>query len=141
MCLKLDALAPRHLSNNSSTLQEHKGFSMTPSEELRQKREAKRREKEKTIGRKNFQRITCELTAIIRHYNVGQLVENIFDNTNTVIKGILGNFFPTFVRHDVVDPGSITRHVNRLSPYLRPYQQEDAHDFLRALLSTSHNGW
>jgi len=36
----------------------------------------------------------------------------------------------------VVDPGSITRHPDRLSKCLRPYQQEDAHEFLRAMLST-----
>lgn len=36
----------------------------------------------------------------------------------------------------VVNPGSITRHPDRLSKCLRPYQQEDAHEFLRALLST-----
>jgi Ubiquitin carboxyl-terminal hydrolase len=36
----------------------------------------------------------------------------------------------------VVDPGSITRYPQRLSPCLRPYQQEDAHEFLRAFLST-----
>jgi hypothetical protein len=38
--------------------------------------------------------------------------------------------------HIVVDPGSITKHPDRLSTCLRPYQQEDAHEFLRALLST-----
>lgn len=35
----------------------------------------------------------------------------------------------------VVDPGSITRHVHKISPTLRPYQQEDAHEFFRSLLS------
>jgi ubiquitin C-terminal hydrolase len=36
----------------------------------------------------------------------------------------------------VVDPGSITRHVHKISPCLRPYQQEDAHEFFRSLLSS-----
>lgn len=36
----------------------------------------------------------------------------------------------------VVDPGSITRQPHRLSSCLRPYQQEDAHEFLRSLLGT-----
>lgn len=36
----------------------------------------------------------------------------------------------------VIDPGSITRQPQRLCTSLRPYQQEDAHEFLRALLST-----
>mmetsp|Transcript_29505 Transcript_29505/g.71242 ORF Transcript_29505/g.71242 Transcript_29505/m.71242 type:complete len:967 (-) Transcript_29505:50-2950(-) len=36
----------------------------------------------------------------------------------------------------VVNPGTITRHPERLSKCLRPYQQEDAHEFMRALLST-----
>ena len=37
--------------------------------------------------------------------------------------------------YGVVNPGSITRHPNRLSQCLSPYQQEDAHEFMRALLS------
>ena len=36
----------------------------------------------------------------------------------------------------VIDPGSITRHPNRLSKCLQPYHQEDAHEFMRALIST-----
>jgi hypothetical protein len=36
----------------------------------------------------------------------------------------------------VVDPGAITRNPHRLSRSLRPYQQEDAHEFMRALLGT-----
>ena len=39
-------------------------------------------------------------------------------------------------RTPVIDPGCITRRPNWLCPSLRPYQQEDAHEFLRALLST-----
>lgn len=35
----------------------------------------------------------------------------------------------------VVDPGSITRKVHIISPTLRPYQQEDAHEFFRTLMS------
>lgn len=37
---------------------------------------------------------------------------------------------------NIVNPGSITRHPDQLSKCLRPYRQEDAHEFLRALLST-----
>ena len=40
------------------------------------------------------------------------------------------------VPHPVVDPGSLTKYPDRLSKCLRPYQQEDAHEFLRAMLST-----
>jgi len=36
----------------------------------------------------------------------------------------------------IVDPGSITRHVHKISPCLRPYQQEDSHEFFRSLLSS-----
>jgi len=39
-------------------------------------------------------------------------------------------------RYGEVDPSSITRCPQRLSKCLRPYQQEDAHEFLRAMLST-----
>jgi len=36
----------------------------------------------------------------------------------------------------VIDPGNITRHVSRLSGCLHLGRQEDAHEFLRALIST-----
>lgn len=36
----------------------------------------------------------------------------------------------------VINPANITKHPDKLSDCLRPYQQEDAHEFLRALLST-----
>ena len=39
-------------------------------------------------------------------------------------------------KNRVVDPGSITRHVHKISSTLRPYQQEDAHEFFRSLLSS-----
>ena len=35
-----------------------------------------------------------------------------------------------------INPQNITRYPHRLSSCLRPYQQEDAHEFLRALLET-----
>ena len=37
---------------------------------------------------------------------------------------------------EVVDPGAITKNPHRLSSCLTPYQQEDAHEFMRALLGT-----
>jgi hypothetical protein len=40
------------------------------------------------------------------------------------------------IKKRVVDPGNITRFPDRLSSCLRPYKQEDAHEFLRGLLST-----
>jgi hypothetical protein len=43
---------------------------------------------------------------------------------------------PSVPEVKVIDPGSITRQPHLLSSTLRPYQQEDAHEFLRALLST-----
>lgn len=36
----------------------------------------------------------------------------------------------------VINPSSITRYPHRLCSSLKPYQQEDAHEFLRALLGT-----
>lgn len=46
------------------------------------------------------------------------------------------SWFIGFPEAPVIDPGSITRHPNRLCKLLTPYQQEDAHEFLRALLGT-----
>lgn len=46
------------------------------------------------------------------------------------------NDIPNHAYNRVVDPGSITRHVHKISSCLRPYQQEDAHEFFRSLLSS-----
>lgn len=40
------------------------------------------------------------------------------------------------IEKNAVNPGNITRFPDRLSSCLRPYKQEDAHEFLRGLLST-----
>ena len=43
-----------------------------------------------------------------------------------------------FYTHEgpIINPESLTRHPHRISRCLRPYQQEDAHEFLRAMLGT-----
>jgi len=51
------------------------------------------------------------------------------------VGSILGYGGSNDTSNRVVDPGSITRKVNIISPTLRPYQQEDAHEFFRTLLS------
>jgi len=100
----------------------------------------KRKEKERKIREKLQSKETCswitsELTDITRLYTAKPT------ETSIEQEGKWGNLFHLFSstgteESKVVDPGGITRKVNRISPCLRPYQQEDAHEFLRSLLST-----
>jgi ubiquitin C-terminal hydrolase len=83
--------------------------------ELRRKRRETRKCKEKSEW------LTRQLTLITREYASPEPEQHswFFGSSNTV-----------------VNPSSITRHPDRLSKCLRPFQQEDAHEFMRALLST-----
>mmetsp|Transcript_19326 Transcript_19326/g.41590 ORF Transcript_19326/g.41590 Transcript_19326/m.41590 type:complete len:619 (+) Transcript_19326:352-2208(+) len=66
-------------------------------------------------------------------------VPSKLDMEPTMSESISSLFFKA--ESPVVNPQSITRHPHRISRYLRPYQQEDAHEFLRSMLSTlSMNG-
>ncbi|KAL7482347.1 hypothetical protein ACHAW6_008010 [Cyclotella cf. meneghiniana] len=96
--------------------------------------------------------LTQELTQITREYTtppqnfLGERRKHIGSkgSAGSCSNGIIGSFFgvggsaPS--KNDslnrVVDPGAITRHVHKISPTLRPYQQEDAHEFFRSLLSS-----
>lgn len=109
-------------------------------EERRRKKEAKRKEKEKAELLETCRWLTGELTDITREYTT------FLDSPKKPEpppSGLFGGFL-TITGHSpqkekkakVVDPGTITRNVHKLSCTLRPYQQEDAHEFLRSLLST-----
>mmetsp|Transcript_35078 Transcript_35078/g.76786 ORF Transcript_35078/g.76786 Transcript_35078/m.76786 type:complete len:831 (-) Transcript_35078:142-2634(-) len=109
------------------------------------KREARRKEREKIALRETCRWLTGELTDITKEYTT---FLDLPTNTKQAepqpspsgLLGLLsiGGHSPTSSREKgkVVDPGEITRNVHKLSQTLRPYQQEDAHEFLRALLST-----
>jgi hypothetical protein len=105
-----------------------------------------RKERERRKMEDNCKWLTRELTSITQEY-----VEEPRPSLQSSIASSFGsggrssmiawlsssnNELPQQTPHSVVDPGSITRHPDRLSQCLRPYQQEDAHEFLRALLST-----
>jgi len=102
--------------------------------DARQKaREAKRRFKEKQIMHEKSQWLKGQLTDITRMYTRGTY--GIKEESPNALSQVFSSFLSE-PKERVVDPGGITRHVNKLSPGLRPYQQEDAHEFLRSLLST-----
>jgi hypothetical protein len=123
---------------------------------------AKRKERERRKMEDNCKWLTQELTSIaqeymedssssIRQYSAGggsTTGGGLGNNTNSqasVMGWLSSSYNQTLAgvgqqqqqqRHyGVVNPGSITRHPNRLSQCLSPYQQEDAHEFMRALLS------
>lgn len=99
-----------------------------PPKETDENEKLRRKEKEEKKMEETCQWLTRELTAITHEYT--REIEPI-RNTS-----YLGWLSPSPSPSSVVDPGSITRHPDRLSKCLHPYQQEDAHEFLRALLST-----
>ena len=88
--------------------------------------------------------LTQELTQITREYTTPPqqfMGEKRRQNpkggcTNSYIGSFFGSNNAKDQPNRVVDPGSITRHVHKISPCLRPYQQEDAHEFFRSLLSS-----
>jgi hypothetical protein len=92
-------------------------------------KERQRRDREKRNMTENCEWLTEELTRITEDYVSGPPID---DHT----QGGWGWSIPHPTSENVVDPGSITRFPDRLSRCLTPYQQEDAHEFLRALLST-----
>jgi hypothetical protein len=108
--------------------------------------EAKRKERERRKMEDNCKWLTRELTSITQEYmeEPRPTVQSSFASSfgsggRSSMIGWLSsstNDPPQQSPQSVVDPGSITRHPDRLSQCLRPYQQEDAHEFLRALLST-----
>uniref|UniRef100_A0A7S2YG47 Ubiquitin carboxyl-terminal hydrolase n=1 Tax=Entomoneis paludosa TaxID=265537 RepID=A0A7S2YG47_9STRA len=75
--------------------------------------------------------LTNELKKVTLNY---VNVECKLDVEPTMSESISNLFFAN--EGPVVNPQSITRHPHRISRCLRPYQQEDAHEFLRAMLST-----
>ena len=95
-------------------------------------REQQRREREKRRMHENCEWLTKELTGITFSY---VQYEEPVQRTSSALS-MMGWLSSPTPENVVVDPGSITRHPHRLSKCLRPYQQEDAHEFLRALLGT-----
>lgn len=110
-------------------------FDDSDSQQRRQrmsKREQRKKEREDRRMYRTCQWLTKELKLITSdyvnhapppHWNPGLRVFQWLSASDAMGKS-------------VVNPGSITRHPDQLSKCLRPYQQEDAHEFLRALLST-----
>lgn len=99
------------------------------------RKENQRKIREKLQSKETCSWVTSELTDITRLYTAKPTEIPVEP------EGKWGNLFHLFSTSGpegakVVDPGGITRKVNRISPCLRPYQQEDAHEFLRSLLST-----
>jgi hypothetical protein len=90
-------------------------------------REQQRRAMEKRRMHDNCEWLTNELTRVAEEYTV--------EDTASQLDASWWPAIPT-LDHGIVNPESITRHPDRLSKCLVPYQQEDAHEFLRALLST-----
>lgn len=91
-----------------------------------------RKEREKKKMQDNCDWLTRELTHLTQEYTTPE------DGDKSITsQSFFGGWFgPEEAPFSVLDPGRITRHPNRLSKCLSPYQQEDAHEFLRSLLST-----
>lgn len=88
-------------------------------------RQQRRREQDDRKMQENCEWLTQELRRLTREYH-----------QDTPRSRSHSTSWFSFSTDQVINPGSITKHPNRLSRCLTPYQQEDAHEFLRALLST-----
>lgn len=95
-------------------------------------KEERRKNREKLLKHEKCQWLTGQLTDITRIYTASYLNNN---DSKDYWKGLF-HLFSISDNHRIVDPGGVTRHVDKISPCLRPYRQEDAHEFLRSLLST-----
>lgn len=98
------------------------------------RRERRKKEREDRKMYKTCQWLTKELKLITRDYVSHSSRSPGLGNPSMRVLEWLGS--SDSLAGGVVNPGSITRHPNQLSKCLRPYRQEDAHEFLRALLST-----
>ena len=123
---------PNILSKGSGSVDES-----DDDESVIQARQLRREERRKRDDKSRMQEtctwLTDQLTSITQEYTQKGFSDQASMSSST--------FFPFLsstapVQSKVIDPGSITRQPHLLSNTLRPYQQEDAHEFLRALLST-----
>jgi hypothetical protein len=91
-----------------------------------------RKEREKKKMQENCDWLTTELTHLTQEYTTPEDADKSISSSS-----YFGGWFGAEeAPYSVLDPGRITRYPNRLSKCLSPYQQEDAHEFLRSLLST-----
>lgn len=107
----------------------------TESEQERRlsKRERRKREREDRRMYKTCQWLTKELKLITKDWvDHHQPPPPPSSHSMRVFEWLS----PPDRTRNIVNPGSITRHPDQLSNCLRPYCQEDAHEFLRALLGT-----
>ncbi|CAJ1951860.1 unnamed protein product [Cylindrotheca closterium] len=92
------------------------------------------KEREKKQMQENCDWLTSELTHLAQEYTIPDDSEM---SVSTKHSSMFSSWFgPAESIHGTINPGRITRYPNRLSKCLLPYQQEDAHEFLRSLLST-----
>jgi hypothetical protein len=125
---------PNLLSMGSGSVDSDEGeVPATPRSVKQRERvlQQQRKEKEQWKMHELSEWLTKELTQITNEY-VSAGPES-FGKPNPSVMGWLSSQQPVDA---AINPGSITKHPDRLSKCLRPYQQEDAHEFLRALIST-----
>lgn len=92
------------------------------------------KELEKKQMQENCDWLTSELTHLAQEYTIP---DDADQSVSTKHSSMFSSWFgPSDVPYSTINPGRITRYPNRLSKCLMPYQQEDAHEFLRSLLST-----
>jgi ubiquitin C-terminal hydrolase len=112
------------------------------SKERKERREKRRKDRDDELLQDRCQWLTQELKAITMEYQSTSASSAATTGTRggssqtTTTTTSFTSWFTGCPTTPVVDPGTITKYPHRLSTCLRPYQQEDAHEFLRALLST-----
>ncbi|GAX25229.1 hypothetical protein FisN_5Lh312 [Fistulifera solaris] len=124
----------RRYSSNPTLLEEETKSITSDDGDARDDTSSRRRKRHDRALRDKCRWLTRELKAITVEFH--QEKRGAFTSSSSSDWMNMLSSIRVWGSNPVVNPGAITKHPDRLSPCLRPYQQEDAHEFLRALLST-----
>jgi len=126
-------------SGNAAADKERRAERKTLREKRRRERDDRRMRENCTWLTRELKTITLEYQDPGTHASSSSSLSTGRSSTQSSATAILSGWLSSATGASetvVVDPGTITKHPDRLSKCLHPYQQEDAHEFLRALLST-----
>lgn len=124
----------RRYSSNPTLLEEETKSTNSDEGDARDDTSSRRRKRHDRVLRDKCRWLTRELKAITVEFHQDKR-DGLTGSSSIDWMNMLSSM-RVWGSNPVVNPGAITKHPDRLSPCLRPYQQEDAHEFLRALLST-----
>ncbi len=125
----------RRYSSNPALLEEEAKSITSDDGDARDDTSSRRRKRHDRVLRDKCRWLTRELKVITMEFH--QEKRGTFTSSSLSMDWMnMLSSMRVWGSNPVVNPGAITKHPDRLSPCLRPYQQEDAHEFLRARRTT-----